>query len=190
MVIETVRTVVNYLIDLLSGDLPALYYRWIVLLLAVQIIQLTVTYRYFKTGKGFAVYFAEGTAGFAVLILAGILLSKFFAFIIEDAFIRSSGMAHAFISLIITTAYVATEGLKLLLRKKVNDKDRRFLLMLALALTANSLCFYWLLPLTEAMFLASRAFMVTMIVAVSILMLILYHFEEEEASPLTEKSTV
>lgn len=39
MVIEMIKVAVNFLINLFSGDLPALYYQWMVLLLIVHILQ-------------------------------------------------------------------------------------------------------------------------------------------------------
>lgn len=179
MLIEMLRVTVNFMIDLLSGNLPVLYYGWMALLLAVHVLQLTVTFYVAKPGKTYSRYFAECTAAFAVLILAGILISKFLAFIVEDAFIRFSGFAHDFISLVIATIFVVTEAPRLLLLRKINNPNLRFVMTLALVLAANTLCFVGLLPLTDALFEVSTAFMTTLIVAVSLLMLVLIHFEDK-----------
>lgn len=186
MIIEMIRVTVNFGIDLLSGDLPGLYYQWMVLLLAAYLLQLTLIHHFTKPDEGYTVYLAEGAAAFAVLILSGILLSKFFSFIIEDALIRPSVYTHYFISLIITTAFVAIDGFRQLLHKKIQNKNQRILMMLALVLISNSLSFYVLLPLTGSMFLVSQSFIGTLIAVVSILTLMLYHFEEE-SSRLAEK---
>lgn len=187
MIIEMMKVTVNFLIDLLSGNLPVLYYQWMVLLLMVHILQVTASYRLSRPAKSYAGHFMENMAAFAVLIISGILLSQFFAFIIDDAFITSSGFQHYFISLIITTAFVLTGGFRLLLQKKIQNKDRQFPVMLGLVVIINILCFTVLLQLTGGLFQVTRAFMVTLIVTVSVIMLTLYHFEEEEYTDLTEK---
>ncbi|HHT7075492.1 TPA: DUF5823 family protein, partial [Bacillus cereus] len=45
--IEILRTVVNFLISLFSGELPFVYYVWIITLFLIQIIQSTLNYKLF-----------------------------------------------------------------------------------------------------------------------------------------------
>ncbi|AIQ44777.1 hypothetical protein R70723_01805 [Paenibacillus sp. FSL R7-0273] len=186
MLTEILRVIVNFLIELFSGELPALYYTWIVLLTAGYALQMTLIYPFSKQDKSYIGYLAEGAAGLAVILPAGILISEFFASIIEDGFIQSSGTGHYFISLIITTAFVVVDGFRHPLQK-INHKDRRFLLMLAAALAANTLSFSILLPLTGPFLAVSRSFIVTLIVSMSIIMMVLYHFDQQEPSVLSEK---
>ncbi|UQZ34497.1 hypothetical protein C2I18_13805 [Paenibacillus sp. PK3_47] len=184
MLIEMIKVAVNYFIDLFSGSLPALYYQWMVLLLAVHIVQVTVSYRLSRPAKSYTEHFAENMAAFAVLILSGILLSRFFTFIVDDAFITTSGFQDYFISLIITTAFVLTGGFRELLQKKIQNKNHQFPVMLGLAVIMNILCFMGLLPLTDGLFQVTRAFMVTLITAVSVIMLVLFHFDRPEENPV------
>ncbi|MGE0991641.1 DUF5823 family protein, partial [Bacillus sp. Gnz1/2] len=43
--IEILRTVINFLISLFSGELPIVYYVWIITLFLIQITQSTLNYK-------------------------------------------------------------------------------------------------------------------------------------------------
>ena len=46
--IEILRTILNFLISLFSGELPIVYYVWIIALFVIQMIQATLSYKFFK----------------------------------------------------------------------------------------------------------------------------------------------
>ena len=45
--IEILRTLLNFLISLFSGELPIVYYVWIISLFLIQITQSTLNYKLF-----------------------------------------------------------------------------------------------------------------------------------------------
>ncbi|PGS18573.1 hypothetical protein COC65_30345, partial [Bacillus thuringiensis] len=82
--IEILRTVVNFLISLFSGELPFVYYVWIITLFLIQITQSTLNYKLFNKKDNFSTYILEGLLAFIILLFGGILVSKLLAYIIED----------------------------------------------------------------------------------------------------------
>ncbi len=62
--IEILRTVVNFLISLFSGELPFVYYVWIITLFLIQITQSTLNYKLFNKKDNFSTYILEGLLSF------------------------------------------------------------------------------------------------------------------------------
>ncbi|MED2173868.1 hypothetical protein P4V88_18185, partial [Bacillus thuringiensis] len=73
--IEILRTVVNFLISLFSGELPFVYYVWIITLFLIQITQSTLNYKLFNKKDNFSTYILEGLLAFIILLFGGILVS-------------------------------------------------------------------------------------------------------------------
>ncbi|MCC2544323.1 DUF5823 family protein, partial [Bacillus thuringiensis] len=110
--IEILRTVVNFLISLFSGELPFVYYVWIITLFLIQITQSTLNYKLFNKKDNFSTYILEGLLAFIILLFGGILVSKLLAYIIEDPTISMTNLTHYFVSLIILTIFVVITCVK------------------------------------------------------------------------------
>ncbi|MCU5718575.1 DUF5823 family protein, partial [Bacillus cereus] len=82
--IEILRTILNFLISLFSGELPIVYYVWIIALFVIQMIQATLSYKFFKKIDNFSAYISEGLLAFIILLFGGMLVSKLLAYIIDD----------------------------------------------------------------------------------------------------------
>ncbi len=67
--IEILRTVVNFLISLFSGELPFVYYVWIITLFLIQITQSTLNYKLFNKKDNFSTYILEGLLSFYYFIV-------------------------------------------------------------------------------------------------------------------------
>ncbi|MDA3655545.1 DUF5823 family protein, partial [Bacillus cereus] len=110
--IEILRTVVNFLISLFSGELPFVYYVWIITLFLIQITQSTLNYKLFNKKNNFSTYISEGLLAFIILLFGGILVSKLLAYIIDDPTISMTNLTHYFVSLIILTIFVVITCVK------------------------------------------------------------------------------
>ncbi|TKH08974.1 hypothetical protein FC697_27610, partial [Bacillus wiedmannii] len=69
--IEILRTVINFLIALFSGELPIVYYVWIIALFIIQIIQATLSYKLFKKKVNFSTYMSTELLAFIILLFGG-----------------------------------------------------------------------------------------------------------------------
>ncbi|PFP36956.1 DUF5823 family protein, partial [Bacillus cereus] len=110
--IEILRTVLNFLISLFSGELPIVYYVWIISLFLIQITQSTLNYKLFNKKDNFSTYILEGLLAFIILLFGGILVSKLLAYIIDDPTISMTNLTHYFVSLIILTIFVVITCVK------------------------------------------------------------------------------
>ncbi|MDA1526721.1 DUF5823 family protein, partial [Bacillus cereus] len=110
--IEILRTVINFLISLFSGELPIVYYVWIISLFLIQITQSTLNYKLFNKKDNFSAYISEGLLAFIILLFGGMLVSKLLAYIIDDPTISMTNVTHYFISLIILTIFVVITCMK------------------------------------------------------------------------------
>ncbi|HDR8037315.1 TPA: hypothetical protein QCY93_004937, partial [Bacillus cereus] len=73
--IEILRTIVNFLISLFSGELPIVYYVWIITLFLIQITQSILNYKLFNKKDNFNIYISEGSLAFIILLFGGMLVS-------------------------------------------------------------------------------------------------------------------
>lgn len=177
--IEILRTSVNFLISLFSGDLPSIYYMWIMALLVVHIIQSILNYKLFKKKENFSNYMAEGLFAFILILIGGILLSKLFAFIIKDSVINKTDLTHYFVSLIILTIFLAISCIKDLIQTNIKNRNMSLFTFMIVSLIASILSFKLLLPLTEGSFSLSESFIITLIILVTGLIVLLIGLEEK-----------
>lgn len=179
MMIEILRTLVNFLIALFAGDLPGIYYMWIIALLIVHIIQSTLNYNLFNKKENFTNYTMEGLLVFLIILIGGMLLSKLLAFIIEDSVINKTELTHYFVSLIILTIFVAISCIKELIQKTIKNKNMSLLTFIMVSLITSVLSFKLLLPLTGGSFTLSKSFINTLIIVVTGIIILLISLEEK-----------
>ena len=121
--IEILRTVLNFLISLFSGELPIVYYVWIISLFLIQITQSTLNYKLFNKKDNFSTYILEGLLAFIILLFGGILVSKLLAYIIDDPTISMTNLTHYFVSLIILTIFVVITCVKDFIETSIKNKN-------------------------------------------------------------------
>ncbi|MGN4759582.1 DUF5823 family protein [Bacillus cereus group sp. MYBK227-2] len=177
--IEILRTLVNFLIALFSGELPGIYYIWIIALLIVQIIQSTLNYNLFNKKEEFSKYTMEGLLAFLIILIGSMLLSKLLAFIIEDSVINKTELTHYFVSLIVLTIFVAIGCIKELIRHTIKNSNMSLLTFIIVSLLASILSFKLLLPLTGGSFTLSKSFINTLIIVVTGIIVLLVSMEEK-----------
>ncbi|PFJ19196.1 hypothetical protein COD67_19795 [Bacillus cereus] len=177
--IEILRTLVNFLISLFSGELPGIYYMWIITLLIVQILQSTLNYHFFNKKGKFSNYTMEGLLTFLILLIGSMLLSKLLAYIIEDSVINKTELTHYYVSLIIVTIFVAITCIKDLIEKIIKHRNMSLLTFSILSLIVSILSFKLLLPLTGGSFTLSKSFINTLIIVVTGTIVLLISLEEK-----------
>ncbi|MED2790976.1 DUF5823 family protein [Bacillus wiedmannii] len=184
--IEILRTVINFLISLFSGELPIVYYVWIITLFLIQITQSTLNYKLFNKKDNFSTYISEGLLAFIILLFGGMLVSKLLAYIIDDPTISMTNVTHYFISLIILTIFVSTGFIKDFLQASIKNKNISLFSILVISLIASILSFKFLPLLIEGPFSLSKSFIITLIIVVIGLITLLISLEEKYAD---EKET-
>ncbi|MFJ8524295.1 DUF5823 family protein [Bacillus cereus] len=184
--IEILRTVINFLIALFSGELPIVYYVWIIILFLIQIIQSTLNYKLFNKKDNFSTYISEGLLAFIILLFGGMLVSKLLAYIIDDPTISMTNVTHYFISLIILTIFVVISCLKDFIETSIKNKNIALFTILVVSLIASILSFKFLSPLIAGSFSLSKSFITTLIILVTISIPLLIALEEKYAD---EKET-
>ncbi|EJS77137.1 hypothetical protein CN425_13885 [Bacillus cereus] len=177
--IEILRTILNFLISLFSGELPFVYYVWIIALFIIQIIQTTLIHKLFKKKDNFSTYMLEGLLAFTILLFGGMLISKLLAYIIDDPTISMTNVTHYFISLIILTIFVSIGFIKDFLQTSINNKNTALFTILVVSLIASILSFKFLSPLIEGSFSLSKSFITTLIIVVIGLIALLISLEEK-----------
>ncbi|PGM91515.1 DUF5823 family protein [Bacillus cereus] len=177
--IEILRTLVNFLISLFSGELPGIYYIWIIALLIVQIIQSTLNYNLFNKKEKFSKYTMEGLLAFLIIWIGSMLLSKLLAFIIEDSVINKTELTHYFVSLIVLTIFVVITCIADLIQKTIKNRNMSLLTFLIVSLITSVLSFKLLLPLTGGSFTLSKSFINTLIIVVTGIIVLLVSIEEK-----------
>ncbi|MFT0599710.1 DUF5823 family protein [Bacillus cereus] len=184
--IEILRTILNFLISLFSGGLPIVYYVWIIALFVIQMIQATLSYKFFKKRDNFSTYISTELFAFIILLFGGMLISKLLAYIIDDPTISMTNVTHYFISLIILTIFVATGFIKDFLQTSIKNKNIFLFTILVISLITSILSFKFLPPLIEGPFSLSKSFITTLIIIVLGLIALLISLEEKYAD---EKET-
>ena len=139
--IEILRTILNFLISLFSGELPIVYYVWIIALFVIQMIQATLSYKFFKKKDNFSTYISTELLAFIILLFGGMLISKLLAYIIDDPTISMTNVTHYFISLIILTIFVATGFIKDFLQTSIKNKNIFLFTILVISLITSILSF-------------------------------------------------
>ncbi|MDA1532535.1 MULTISPECIES: DUF5823 family protein [unclassified Bacillus cereus group] len=180
--IEILRTVINFLISLFSGELPIVYYVWIIALFIMQIIQATLSYKLFKKKNNFSTYISEGLLAFIILLFGGILVSKLLAYIIDDPTISMTNVTHYFISLIILTIFVSIGFIKDFLQSSISNKNVALFAILVVSLLSSILSFKFLSPFIAGSFTLSKSFITTLIILVTVSIPLLISLEEKYAS--------
>ncbi|MGG0132989.1 DUF5823 family protein [Bacillus tropicus] len=180
--IEILRTVINFLISLFSGELPIVYYVWIIALFIMQIIQATLSYKLFKKKNNFSTYISEGLLAFIILLFGGILVSKLLAYIIDDPTISMTNVTHYFISLIILTIFVSIGFIKDCLQSSISNKNVALFAILVVSLLSSILSFKFLSPFIAGSFTLSKSFITTLIILVTVSIPLLISLEEKYAS--------
>ncbi|MDA1637430.1 MULTISPECIES: DUF5823 family protein [Bacillus cereus group] len=180
--IEILRTVINFLISLFSGELPIVYYVWIIALFIMQIIQATLSYKLFKKKDNFSTYISEGLLAFIILLFGGILVSKLLAYIIDDPTISMINVTHYFISLIILTIFVSIGFIKDFLQSSISNKNVALFAILVVSLLSSILSFKFLSPFIAGSFTLSKSFITTLIILVTVSIPLLISLEEKYAS--------
>ncbi|HDR3648714.1 TPA: hypothetical protein QCO08_005827 [Bacillus anthracis] len=184
--IEILRTILNFLISLFSGELPIVYYVWIISLFLIQITQSTLNYKLFNKKDNFSTYISEGLLAFIILLFGGMLVSKLLAYIIDDPTISMTNVTHYFISLIILTIFVATGFIKDFLQTSIKNKNIFLFTILVISLLTSILSFKFLSPFIEGSFSLSKSFITTLIILVTISIPLLISLEDKYAD---EKET-
>ena len=179
---EILRTVINFLISLFSGELPIVYYVWIIALFIMQIIQATLSYKLFKKKDNFSTYISEGLLAFIILLFGGILVSKLLAYIIDDPTISMTNVTHYFISLIILTIFVSIGFIKDFLQSSISNKNVALFAILVVSLLSSILSFKFLSPFIAGSFTLSKSFITTLIILVTVSIPLLISLEEKYAS--------
>lgn len=169
ILLEILRTVLNFLISLFSGELPHSYYFWLAILLLVQIVQSIFNYKIFKKDENFKAYIGEGLLLFICIWLGSILVSKLFAFVIEDSIQNKTDIAHYYVSLTILSIFVFLGCVEEIIQKIFkNNKD---VVLVILSIIASIVSFNYLLPLTNPSFILSTSFKIVLIILVNGLIL-------------------
>ncbi|HDR7287679.1 MULTISPECIES: DUF5823 family protein [Bacillus cereus group] len=184
--IEILRTLLNFLISLFSGELPIVYYVWIISLFLIQITQSTLNYKLFNKKDNFSTYISEGLLAFIILLFGGMLVSKLLAYIIDDPTISMTNVTHYFISLIILTIFVVIACIKDFIEASIKNKNILLFSLLVISLLTSILSFKFLLPLIEGSFSLSKSFITTLIILVTISIPLLISLEDKYAD---EKET-
>ncbi|AOY16783.1 hypothetical protein BGI23_16560 [Bacillus sp. ABP14] len=184
--IEILRTVINFLISLFSGELPIVYYVWIISLFLIQIIQSTLNHNFFNKKDNFSTYISEGLLAFIILLFGGILVSKLLAYIIDDPTISMTNVTHYFVSLIILTIFVLITCVKDFIETSIKNKNISLFSFLVISLITSILSFKFLSPLIEGSFSLSKSFITTLIILVTISIPLLISLEDKYAD---EKET-
>ena len=179
--IEILRTVINFLIALFSGELPIVYYVWIITLFLIQIGQSTLNYKLFNKKNNFSTYTSEGLLAFIILLFGGMLVSKLLAYIIDDPTISMTNVTHYFISLIILTIFVSIGFIKDFLLTFISNKNVALFTILVVSLLASILSFKFLSPIIAGSFSLSKSFITTLIIVVLGLITLLISLEEKYA---------
>ncbi len=184
--IEILRTVINFLISLFSGELPIVYYVWIIALFVIQMIQATLSYKFFKKKDNFSTYISTELLAFTILLFGGMLISKLLAYIIDDPTISMTNVTHYFISLIILTIFVSISFIKDFLQSSISNKNVALFAILVVSLLSSILSFKFLSPFIAGSFILSKSFITTLIIVVLGLIALLISLEEKYAD---EKET-
>ncbi|MBS9802204.1 DUF5823 family protein [Bacillus toyonensis] len=179
--IEILRTVLNFLISLFSGELPIVYYVWIISLFLIQITQSTLKYKLFNKKDNFSTYMSEGLLAFIILLFGGILVSKLLAYIIDDPTISMTNLTHYFVSLIILTIFVVITCVKDFIETSIKNKNISLLSFLVISFITSILSFKFLSPLIEGSFSLSKPFITTLIILVTVSIPLLISLEEKYA---------
>lgn len=186
VMIEILKTILNFLISLFSGELPIVYYVWIIALFVIQMIQATLSYKFFKKKDTFSTYISTELLAFIILLFGGMLISKLLAYIIDDPTISMTNVTHYFISLIILTIFVATGFIKDFLQTSIKNKNIFLFTILVISLITSILSFKFLSPLIEGSFSLSKSFITTLIILITISIPLLISLEDKYAD---EKET-
>ena len=181
--IEILRTIVNFLISLFSGELPIVYYVWIITLFLIQITQSILNYKLFNKKDNFNIYISEGSLAFIILLFGGMLVSKLLAYIIDDPTISMTNVTHYFISLIILTIFVV---ITCIIETSIKNKNISLFSLLVISLLTSILSFKFLSPFIEGSFSLSKSFITTLIILVTISIPLLISLEDKYAD---EKET-
>ncbi|MGH0424402.1 MULTISPECIES: DUF5823 family protein [Bacillus] len=184
--IEILRTVINFLISLFSGELPIVYYVWIITIFLIQITQSTLNYKLFNKKDNFSTYISEGLLAFIILLFGGMLVSKLLAYIIDDPTISMTNVTHYFISLIILTIFVVITCIKDFIETSIKNKNISLFSFLVISLITSILSFKFLSHLIEGSFSLSKSFITTLIILVTISIPLLISLEDKYAD---EKET-
>ncbi|MGR5970443.1 DUF5823 family protein [Bacillus paranthracis] len=179
--IEILRTLLNFLISLFSGELPIVYYVWIISLFLIQITQSTLNYKLFNKKDNFSTYILEGLLAFIILLFGGILVSKLLAYIIDDPTISMTNVTHYFVSLIILTIFVLITCVKDFIERSIKNKNISLFSFLVISLLTSILSFKFLSPLIEGSFSLSKSFITTLIILVTISIPLLISLEDKYA---------
>ncbi|PDZ70011.1 hypothetical protein CON30_00810 [Bacillus cereus] len=179
--IEILKTVINFLIALFSGELPIVYYVWIIALFIMQIIQATLSYKLFKKKVNFSTYMSTELLAFIILLFGGMLISKLLAYIIDDPTISMTNVTHYFISLIILTIFVSIGFIKDFLQSSISNKNVALFTILVVSLLASILSFKFLSPFIAGSFSLSKSFITTLIIIVLGFIAVLISLEEKYA---------
>ncbi|WP_412839793.1 DUF5823 family protein [Bacillus paranthracis] len=177
--IEILRTLLNFLISLFSGELPIVYYVWIISLFLIQITQSTLNYKLFNKKDNFSTYILEGLLAFIILLFGGILVSKLLAYIIDDPTISMTNVTHYFVSLIILTIFVLITCVKDFIERSIKNKNISLFSFLVISLLTSILSFKFLSPLIEGSFSLSKSFITTLIILVTISIPLLISLEDK-----------
>lgn len=177
--IEILRTLLNFLISLFSGELPIVYYVWIISLFLIQITQSTLNYKLFNKKANFSTYISEGLLAFIILLFGGMLVSKLLAYIIDDPTISMTNVTHYFISLIILTIFVVITCMKDFIEASIKNKNILLFSLLVISLLTSILSFKFLSPLIEGSFSLSKSFITTLIILVTISIPLLISLEDK-----------
>ena len=183
--IEILRTVLNFLISLFSGELPIVYYVWIISLFLIQITQSTLNYKLFNKKDNFSTYILEGLLAFIILLFGGILVSKLLAYI-DDPTISMTNLTHYFVSLIILTIFVVITCVKDFIETSIKNKNIS-LLAFSNFLHNKSTFIQVLSPLIEGSFSLSKSFITTLITLVTVSIPLLISLEEKYAGEKEQK---
>ena len=184
--IEILRTLLNFLISLFSGELPIVYYVWIISLFLIQITQSTLNYKLFHKKDNFSTYILEGLLAFIILLFGGMLVSKLLAYIIDDPTISMTNVTHYFVSLIILTIFVLITCVKDFIERSIKNKNISLFSFLVISLLTSILSFKFLSILIEGSFSLSKSFITTLIILVTISIPLLISLEDKYAD---EKET-
>ncbi|HFK1510330.1 DUF5823 family protein [Bacillus paranthracis] len=179
--IEILRTLLNFLISLFSGELPIVYYVWIISLFLIQITQSTLNYKLFNKKDNFSTYILEGLLAFIILLFGGMLVSKLLAYIIDDPTISMTNVTHYFVSLIILTIFVLITCVKDFIETSIKNKNISLFSFLVISLLTSILSFKFLSPLIEGSFSLSKSFITTLIILVTISIPLLISLEDKYA---------
>ncbi|MDF9558561.1 DUF5823 family protein [Bacillus tropicus] len=180
--IEILRTVINFLISLFSGELPFVYYVWIIALFIMQTIQAALSYKLFKKKDNFSTYMSTELLAFIILLFGGMLISKLLAYIIDDPTISMTNVTHYFISLIILTIFVSIGFVKDFLQSSISNKNVALFAILVVSLLSSILSFKFLPPFIAGSFTLSKSFITTLIILVTVSIPLLISLEEKYAS--------